>query len=90
MDIETLGEEKIELLYRKGLVKSPADLYNLTYDQLLGLENQYQMPDGKIRIRWFQHKTVENILKSIENLNLNHLIECLYVLGIKKCRLCNG
>ncbi|HHW60011.1 MAG: NAD-dependent DNA ligase LigA [Bacteroidales bacterium] len=83
MDIETLGEEKIELLYRKGLVKSPADLYNLTYDQLLGLENQYQMPDGKIRIVRFQHKTVENILKSIEKSKSKPFDRMLYALGIK-------
>ena len=68
---------------RKGLVKSPADLYNLTYDQLLGLENQYQMPDGKIRIVRFQHKTVENILKSIEKSKSKPFDRMLYALGIK-------
>lgn len=30
MDIDGIGEETAELLYRSGLVKSPADLYSLT------------------------------------------------------------
>lgn len=83
MDIETLGEGKIELLFRKGLVKSPADLYDLKYDQLLGLENEYVSSDGKIRKVRFQQKTVENILKSIEKSKLKPFDRVLYALGIK-------
>lgn len=83
MDIETLGEGKIELLFRKGLVKSPADLYDLKYDQLLGLENEYESSDGKIRKVRFQQKTVENILKSIEKSKLKPFDRVLYALGIK-------
>jgi DNA ligase (NAD+) len=83
MDIETLGEGKIELLFRKGLVKSPADLYDLKYDQLLGLENEYESSDGKIRKVRFQQKTVENILKSIEKSKSKPFDRVLYALGIK-------
>ncbi len=83
MDIETLGEGKIELLFRKGLVKSPADLYDLKYDQLFGLENEYESSDGKIRKVRFQQKTVENILKSIEKSKSKPFDRVLYALGIK-------
>lgn len=83
MDIETLGEGKIELIFRKGLVKSPADLYDLKYDQLLGLENEYESSDGKIRKVRFQQKTVENILKSIEKSKSKPFDRVLYALGIK-------
>jgi len=38
MDIEGLGEETVELLYRSGLVRSMADLYDLKHEQLASLE----------------------------------------------------
>lgn len=38
MDIDGIGEETAELLFDCGLVKTPADLYDLTEDQLSGLD----------------------------------------------------
>ena len=38
MDIEGLGEETIELLYSRGLIRNVADLYDLKHDQLASLE----------------------------------------------------
>jgi len=38
MDIEGLGEETIELLYSRGLIRNVADLYDLKQDQLASLE----------------------------------------------------
>ena len=38
MDIEGLGEKLIDQLVDANLVRSPADIYNLTTDQLLSLE----------------------------------------------------
>ena len=38
MDIEGLGDKLIEQLVDNGLVKSPADIYALTVEQLAGLE----------------------------------------------------
>jgi DNA ligase (NAD+) len=38
MDIEGLGEQMVEKLTAAGLVNDPADLYELTVDQLVGLE----------------------------------------------------
>ncbi|HLN52635.1 MAG TPA: NAD-dependent DNA ligase LigA [Lentimicrobium sp.] len=37
MDIESLGQGKIEMLYDAGLVHTPADLYDLNEDKLLSL-----------------------------------------------------
>jgi len=38
MDIEGLGEETVELLWSKGLIRNVADLYDLKLDQLAALE----------------------------------------------------
>src|SRR3989442_15197995 len=38
MDMEGLGVETSSQLTETGLVKPPADLYRLTYEQLVGLE----------------------------------------------------
>ena len=38
MNLESLGEGKIELLFEKGLVRTPADFYELHEGNLLGLE----------------------------------------------------
>ena len=38
MDIEGMGSETVELLYKEGLIKNYADLYTLTKEQVLPLE----------------------------------------------------
>lgn len=38
MDIDSLGEQTIKLLYSEGLVENFGDLYALKYDQVIGLE----------------------------------------------------
>ncbi len=37
MNIDGLGEETVELLYSEGLIKTPADLYNLTTSQIANI-----------------------------------------------------
>ncbi len=39
MDIDSLGEGKVEMLYDNGLIKTPADLYKLKYDDMIGLKS---------------------------------------------------
>ncbi|GIV35971.1 MAG: hypothetical protein KatS3mg032_0350 [Cyclobacteriaceae bacterium] len=70
MDINALGEKTIEQLYDKGLVKSPADLYNLTKDDLLKLEG-------------FREKSSENVLKGIEESKKAPFENVLFALGIR-------
>lgn len=38
MDIDGLGAETVQLLFDKGLIRNSADLYNLSFDQLLTLD----------------------------------------------------
>ncbi len=84
MDIESLGEGKIELLYDKSLVHNPADLYDLTYNQLFGLEKIIKDTlEGKDRKVSFREKTAENILTSIEKSKLIPYERVLFALGIK-------
>lgn len=84
MNIESLGEGKIEILYDKGLVKDPADLYELTYDDLYGLEKVIPAGEGeKPRKISFREKTVKNILQGIENSKKVPFPRVLYALGIR-------
>lgn len=89
MNIESLGEGKIELLIDKGLVQTPADLYDLTYDRLLGLEKVIldrvggSEETGKKRIVSFREKTVDNILKAIEKSKSQPFASVLFALGIR-------
>jgi len=84
MNIESLGEGKIELLYDKGLVLNPADLYDLRYEQLFGLEKVIVDPDNqKSKKISFKEKTVENILKGIEISKQVPFERVLYALGIR-------
>ncbi|GAB2542267.1 NAD-dependent DNA ligase LigA [Spirosoma aerophilum] len=84
MNIESLGEGKIELLIDRGLVQTPADLYKLTTSDLLGIEKIFLDEDtGKKRIVSFREKTVENILTAIERSKAQPLANVLFALGIR-------
>ncbi len=49
MDIDGLGEETIELLFNEGLIKDPADLYELSIDRLAILERLGEKSANNIR-----------------------------------------
>ncbi|WP_128543605.1 NAD-dependent DNA ligase LigA [Larkinella soli] len=84
MNIESLGEGKIELLIDRGLVKSPADLYELTFGQLFGLEKKFTDEEtGKTRVVSFKQKTVDNILNAIERSKAQPFRNVLFALGIR-------
>ena len=93
MNIESLGEGKIELLIDRGLVQTPADLYDLTAGLLLGLEKTYPATPlinddgsetpGKARTVKFGPKTVENILTAIDRSKAQPLPNVLFGLGIR-------
>ena len=70
MDIDSLGEKTIEILFDKGLVRSPADLYSLTYDDIISLEG-------------FQDKGTSNLLKGIEQSKSTPFENVLFGLGIR-------
>lgn len=84
MNIDSLGEGKIELLFDKELVHNVADLYNLNFEHLLGLEKIYPGDEGeKERKISFREKTVENILNGIEQSKQTPFERVLFALGIR-------
>jgi DNA ligase (NAD+) len=84
MNIDSLGEGKVELLFDKKLVSNIADLYSLTYDQLFGLEKTIINPESeKPKKISFQKKTVQNILNGIESSKIVPFERVLYAMGIR-------
>lgn len=84
LNIDSLGEGKIELLFDKNLVQNPADLYDLTYEKLFGLEKVITDEEtGKTKKIGFKEKTVENILKGIEQSKQAPFKQVLFGIGIR-------
>lgn len=69
MDIDGIGEETTELLFDCGLVKTPADLYDLTEEQLSGLDR-------------IGPKTAARIIKGIEESKQRPFERLIYALSI--------
>lgn len=70
LNIDGLGEETIELLFSKGLIKDVADLYLLKKEQLLNLER-------------FAEKSADNAIRSIEESKNVPFPRVLYGIGIR-------
>lgn len=70
MDIDSLGEKTIEQLYLLGLVRSPADLFDLRKEDLLRLEG-------------FKDKSVKNLLDGIEKSKIIPFESVLFAIGIR-------
>ncbi|WP_158962720.1 NAD-dependent DNA ligase LigA [Myroides fluvii] len=70
MDIEGLGEETVVLLYKNGLVKDYADLYELKKEDVLPLERMAE-------------KSADNLIKGIEASKAIPFERVLYALGIR-------
>lgn len=48
MDIDGLGEKSVEQLVDEGLIRSPADLYRLTFEQVVELEGFAEVSSNKL------------------------------------------
>ena len=84
MDIDSLGEGKVEMLIDHGLIHNVADLYDLTYDQLLGLEKVIEATEDKKEKKIsFKEKTVNNILNGLEASKHIPFEKVLFGLGIR-------
>jgi DNA ligase (NAD+) len=70
MDIDGLGEETIDLLFNKNLIRNFADLYDLKIEQLVPLER-------------LGEKSAANILKSIRTSIDTPYRRVLFALGIR-------
>lgn len=70
MNIDGLGAETVDMLYEKGLIHNLADLYDLTFDQIVSLD---RMAD----------KSADNLIKGIENSKNVPFERVLFALGIR-------
>ncbi|WP_268224167.1 NAD-dependent DNA ligase LigA [Sinomicrobium oceani] len=70
MDIEGLGSETVELLYKEGLIENYADLYLLKKEQIVPLERMAE-------------KSAENLVAGIEKSKNIPFERVLYALGIR-------
>ncbi|HEY2395736.1 MAG TPA: NAD-dependent DNA ligase LigA [Paraburkholderia sp.] len=86
MDIDGLGERYIEDLSGLGYLKSVADLYKLTLDDLLEMKRRADERDGttpdtvktgKVATKW-----AENLIEGIDRSRRTTLARFLYALGI--------
>jgi DNA ligase (NAD+) len=70
LNIEGIGPETIESLFNAGLIKNPADLYDLSLEQLMGLER-------------FGEKSATNVLKGLEKSKTVAFRYVLFGIGIR-------
>ena len=70
MDIDGLGNETVALLYQNNLISNIADLYNLNRNELLPLDRMAE-------------KSVDNLLKGIEESKNKPFSKVLFGLGIR-------
>lgn len=70
MNIDGLGAETVDLLYEKGLIKTIADLYDLTFDQVVQLD---RMAD----------KSADNLIKGLQASKEIPFERVLFALGIR-------
>lgn len=75
MAIDTLGPERLELLYGAGLVRNIADIYDLRREQLVGL--------GADATASIQDKGADNMLAAIEASKQVPFERVVYALGIR-------
>lgn len=70
MDIEGLGGETVELLFKEGLINNYADLYTLTKDQVMPLERMAE-------------KSAENLVNGVQASKSIPFERVLFGLGIR-------
>lgn len=70
MNIDSMGKETVALLYEKGLVHNPADVYQLDYEDVYELER-------------FKHLSTQNLLRGIEVSKKAPFENVLFALGIR-------
>ena len=84
MNIDSLGEGKIDMLFENGLLKNVADLYDLQYNQILGLEKTIPGEEGKAEKKLsFKEKTANNIINGIRASKEVPFQRVLFALGIR-------
>jgi DNA ligase (NAD+) len=70
MNIDSIGEETVDLFLREGLIKNMADLYDLKAEQIIALDR-------------FRQKSAENIIIGVEASKSVPYPRVIYALGIR-------
>jgi DNA ligase (NAD+) len=70
MNIDGLGAETVDLLFTKGLVRNVADLYTLTFDQIIELD---RMAD----------RSADNLIQGVKNSTQVPFERVLFAIGIR-------
>lgn len=84
MNIDSLGEGKIEMLFDNNIVNDISDFYYLNPQSLLGLTKVIEGTDDKKESKIsFQKKTVDNITGGIEKSKQVGFERVLFALGIR-------
>lgn len=85
MNIESLGEGKVEVLFDNNLIKDYSDLYDLTYEKLFGIEKTIVVDEINDITRKvsFKEKTANNIIEAIDKSKSVPFARVLFALGIK-------
>lgn len=79
MNIDTIGSERLTMLFDKGLVRTAADLYDLSREQLIGLESAGENKKKSS----IQEKSADNIIAALELSKQVPFERVLYALGIR-------
>ena len=74
MDIDGLGPAVLEQLVGAGLLKSPADLYRLSAEDIISLERMAE-------------KSANNLISAVEKSKENELYRLIFALGIRNIGL---
>jgi DNA ligase (NAD+) len=84
MKIESLGQGRTELLIQTQRIKNIADLYELRYEDIIGLEKTITDDVSNVsRVISFREKTANNILKAIDDSRDVPFERVLFALGIR-------
>jgi len=70
MDIDSIGEETVDVFLREGLIENMADLYDLKTEQIIALDR-------------FKQKSAENIIRGVEASKSVPYPRVIYALGIR-------
>jgi DNA ligase (NAD+) len=71
LDMDGLGDKLVELMVDEGLIKTPADLFDITQQDLLRLDRMGE-------------KSANNVIKAIEKSKHTSLEKFIYALGVRE------
>ena len=92
MDIDGVGEESVALLHREGIIRNMADLYDLTRDDFVRVEDDHVValpgfggktrkgPEGPVLV---ETRRADKVLASIAASKQRPFARLLYALGIR-------